>query len=65
MHSRAVVAHVVADAVAKAQAKAAEEQAARDAAKAEYEAELASVSTGLKPWHTLSVAHAAPHIHPS
>lgn len=47
VHSRAVVAHVVADAVAKAQAQAAEEQAARDAAKAEYESELARVSTGL------------------
>lgn len=47
VHSRAVVAHVVADAVAKAQAQAAEEQAARDAAKAEYESELASVSTDL------------------
>lgn len=49
VHSRAVVAHVVADAVAKAQAQAAEEQAARDAAKAEYEAELAKVSTSPHP----------------
>lgn len=66
MHPRAVVAHVVADAVAKAQAQAAQEQAARDAAKAEYEAELATVSTGLtKPRHTLFVAHTTSHIHPS
>ena len=40
-----MVASVVADALRKAEAQGQQEQADRDAAKAEYEAELARVST--------------------